>query len=272
MEFGPIVQAGASLLGGFMTNQTNAQTAANNNAFTEMMSSTAHQREVADLRAAGLNPILSATGGSGAVTPAASQWQAQNALGASMEAFNSARSVDTQRAQVDSEIKKREEETKKVQEEVKAEKTRNEQLQKQLELERNLREQQANQANQQANTQPDVRRQLQARSGLLTQQTATEKERTPLTAKDMLQTIAERAAHEVQMKKQAELLTHSGRSAKVEADLDEQYRKAERLIEMGQGASSAIRNITPWKGIFGGSPPPTKFPRIGSDRTGRGTP
>lgn len=77
------VSMAAQMVGGANQNAANAQIADKNRSFQAEMSNTAHQREVSDLKSAGLNPLLSASG-AGASTPAGAGANMENVEGSAI--------------------------------------------------------------------------------------------------------------------------------------------------------------------------------------------
>ena len=76
------------MIGEAITSGMNLKIAREQMAFQERMSGSAHQRQVADMRAAGLNPILSASQGGASTPPGAS---ATMDFGDPVESFISAK-------------------------------------------------------------------------------------------------------------------------------------------------------------------------------------
>jgi hypothetical protein len=75
----PLIGAGASLVGGMLRNKSAKAASARQMAFQRDMSDTSYQRGMADMKKAGLNPILAGKFG-GASTPTGSTYNPENVV------------------------------------------------------------------------------------------------------------------------------------------------------------------------------------------------
>lgn len=96
--WGAVISAAGSLAGSAMASGSSAKSVRDQMTFQYNMATTAHQREVADLRAAGLNPILSGTGGPGGATPAGASMTMPDVI---TPAINTGLAAERNRADVD---------------------------------------------------------------------------------------------------------------------------------------------------------------------------
>lgn len=181
---GTIIGAGISGLGSFFggrsQQQASAKMAREQMDFQERMSSTAHQREVQDLRAAGLNPILSTRLG-GSSTPSGAMGTAVNYIGdAARTGVSTALAATMQEKQLElmnAQIAKTQAEKLNVESDTQNKITSNPNIQEQWNLTKAQSERTRQEVLNLANTNANIRAQLtqiQAQTSLTRQQTATE--------------------------------------------------------------------------------------------------
>lgn len=95
ISYGDILSTGGSLLGGVLQNNSASRNANNQMDFQRNMSGTSYVRAVADMKAAGLNPMLAYSQG-GASTPSGASAPVVDAISPALNSARASRTVNSQ--------------------------------------------------------------------------------------------------------------------------------------------------------------------------------